>query len=68
MAFLEGLSSVGLPGDLPEPDSYASLGQGLLIYVALRTLTEGELLGTYNRSIREAQRVKGLRSKLSPKE
>ena len=39
-----------------------------LYYVALRTPTKGEPLGTYNRSIRESQRVKGLRSKLSPKE
>ena len=36
--------------------------------MALRTVTEGWPLGPYNRSIRESQRVKGLRSKLSPKE
>ena len=30
--------------------------------VALRTPPQGEPLGTYNKSIRESQRVKGLRS------
>ena len=37
-------------------------------HAALRTPTEGKPLGTCNRSIRESRRVKGLRSKLSPKE
>ena len=37
-------------------------------YVALRTPTKGQPLGTYSRNIKESQRVKGLRSKLSPKE
>ena len=36
--------------------------------MALRTPCKGCPLGTYNRSIRESQRVQGLRSKLSPKE
>ena len=36
--------------------------------MALRTPTKGEPLITYNRKIRESQRVKGLRSKLSRKE
>ena len=36
--------------------------------MALRTPTKGQPLGTYNRSTEESQRVKGLRSKLSPKE
>ena len=39
-----------------------------LVYVALRTPTKGQLFGTYNRSMRECERCKGLRSKLSPKE
>ena len=39
-----------------------------IYYMALRTPTRGSLIGTYNRNIRESQRVKGLRSKLSPKE
>ena len=37
-------------------------------YVALGTPTKGYPLGAYNRNIRESQRVKSLRSKLSPKE
>ena len=37
-------------------------------YMALRTPTKGQPLITYHRNIRESQRVKGLRSKLSPKE
>ena len=36
--------------------------------MALKTPTKGKPLGTYKRSIRESPRVKGLRSKLSPKE
>ena len=36
--------------------------------MALGTPTKGKPLGTYNGNIRESQRVKGLRSKLSPKE
>ena len=36
--------------------------------MTLRTPTKGEPLGTHNRSIRELQRVKGLRSKLRFKE
>ena len=36
--------------------------------MALRTPTKGKPLGTFNRNIRESQRVQGLRSKLSPKE
>ena len=36
-------------------------------FQVLRTPAKG-FLATYNRSIRESQRVKGLRSKLSPKE
>ena len=37
-------------------------------YLALRTPTKGQPVGTYTRTIRESQRVEGLRSKLSPKE
>ena len=37
-------------------------------YVALRTRTKGCHLGTYNRSIGESQKNKGLKSKLDPKE
>ena len=40
----------------------------VVYYVALRTPTKGEPLGTDKRNIRESQRVKGLGSKLSPKE
>ena len=36
--------------------------------MALRTPTKGSPSITYNKNIRESQRVKGLRSKLSPKE
>ena len=36
--------------------------------MALKTPTKGLPLGTYNRSISESQRVKGLRSKLGRKE
>ena len=43
-------------------------GLGFRTYVALRSPTKGKALGTYSRNIREGQRVKGLRSKLSPKE
>ena len=37
-------------------------------YVALRTPTKGQPLGTYNWTIKESQHVKGLRSKLNPEE
>ena len=37
-------------------------------YVVLRTPTKGYHSGTYDRRIRESQRAKGLRSKLSPEE
>ena len=36
--------------------------------MALRATTTGEILGVYTRNITEAKRVKGLRSRLSPKE
>ena len=39
-----------------------------LDYVVLLIPTSGSRLGTYHRSIRESQRVKGLRSNLRPKE
>ena len=41
---------------------------GTHYYVALRTPTKGKPLGTYKRNMRESQGVKGLRSKLCPKE
>ena len=37
-------------------------------YAALRTPTKGLPLGTYNGSVKESPKVKGLRSKQSPKE
>ena len=41
---------------------------GLTIYVAVRTPTKDEPLGTKNRSIRESQRGKSLRSEASPED
>ena len=36
--------------------------------MAFGTPTRGSLLGTYHGSIRESERVKGLKSQLSPKD
>ena len=44
------------------------LAKRIFNYVALRTPTKGEPPGIYDRNLKESQRVKGLRFKLSPKE
>ena len=48
---------------------WSAILPALYTHVALRTPRKGSPLSTSNRSIlRESQRVKGLKSKLSPKE